>query len=77
MISPTEGLLKFQNHQICQEAFKIFISMQDSTQFEYVSSKHFIDLPLARCMASGKFVCDKTSLDMSCVPVEYLVGIDN
>ena len=77
MISPTEGLLKFQNQQICHEAFRIFVSSQDRTQYEFVSSNYFVDLPLAKLMASGKFVCDKTSLDLSCVPVEHIVGLDN
>ena len=76
MISPTEGLLKFQDAQQCKMAFDIFQQRPDGIHYEFSSSKYFVDLSLARKMAPGKFVCNKTSLDLSCVPVEYLIDVD-
>ncbi|ELP94092.1 hypothetical protein EIN_184490 [Entamoeba invadens IP1] len=76
MISPTQAYVKYENPQLCAKAFQFFCQGQSGMRAVPALPDNIIDLPLAKKLASMNFLCSKSSLDLSCVPPEYMVALD-
>lgn len=64
--------MKYKSPKYCMDALK-YISESRVSWRAMPSTSRIIDLELGKMLASQKFLCDRTNMDLSCVPIEYLI----
>ncbi|KAL7719479.1 RRM domain-containing protein [Entamoeba marina] len=74
MISPSQGFVRYSSPMDCESAFKRLRDARVQCQIEFAPPTNIIDIKLAQRIASSGFMCHKESLDLSCVPYEYLIS---